>query len=196
MQACWVSAVCPSSRLSISCGSGVAGGVARCTGKQPSHSVWPTNPYSSTRAPSWADVVRNGVRVSAAASLTPPPTPTSADFIKLYERSMASGLQAHFSISHSGGPQNISVHCNFSASTPASRHHCRCGKATDSAAPRAAPPITAPPISAPPISARQVPALVPLHPQTPTAPSLPLTVVHLPREQGKLQKKDAARSSC
>jgi hypothetical protein len=150
-------------------GSGVDGGVARRTGKHLSHSVLPTNPSCSTAAPSWADAVRNGARVWRSSQSHS--TSTTADFIELFEHCMASGFQAHFSISHSAGHQNVFMHCNFSTSAPAIRHCRPYSKATNSVSPIAAPPTTASPISALPISAPQVSASVPMHPQAPTASS-------------------------
>ncbi len=129
------------------------------------HSVLPTNPSSSTLAPSWANLTREGAHVNAAASLTPPHTTTTADIIELYTRCMASGLLAHFSISHSVGCQNISVCCYLSVSTPARRHRCQRSEATNSVDPAAASHIFA----------LQIPASLPLQPQAPTALSLSLS---------------------
>jgi hypothetical protein len=92
----------------------------------------------SVSTPSWASIVRDGMRADHQ------PAVSRQDFLALYERCIASGLQMRIVFRHQAGNHEISLSCRLSASSsdahaPADVRRCRqrrkCAPAASCASP-------------------------------------------------------------
>ncbi len=83
--------------------------------------------FSVSNSPSWADVVRNGKPTSPPqpATTSATTTPTTADFLALYERCVCNGLKTRINISNNAGIQEISVTCQLPTATASVRRRRR-----------------------------------------------------------------------
>ncbi len=84
-----------------------ATGVAGWAGRLGANSIPGSRPFSNT-APSWASVVRDGVRAKHTAV-------SRQDFLALYELCSDSGLRTRLVLRHQAGGHKISISCRLSA---------------------------------------------------------------------------------
>jgi hypothetical protein len=94
-----------SPRPPVSPSTGVVGWARRLAG---THQL-PGNRTVSNPAPSWASIVRDGVRANTN------PAVSRQDFLALYERCIDSGLRTRIVIRHQDGSHEISISCRLSA---------------------------------------------------------------------------------
>ncbi len=140
---------------------------------------------SSSAAPSWTSIVSGRTCVSVQLQPKPIARATKGDFFALYERCVASGLQASINIHHSLTLQDKYISCSLPSPSPVGfapvAQHCRCHRRHVHAATVAA---TATPQPSPP------PALLPaLHPalSPPTPSSTPPAKAPTGQQRGDVE---------
>jgi hypothetical protein len=126
-------------------------GVAGPAGRLAGINTLPGHRSISNTAPSWASVVRDGVRANHSSV-------SRQDFLALYERCSDSGLHTRLILRHQAGGHEISISCRLSAppldanAHPDSRRRKR---APAAAAPSPAPPTLTSASSQPPSTAHE-----------------------------------------
>jgi hypothetical protein len=111
----------PRQTTSPSCGDGRHRQAGTLLASHASPSEW-VDGVVSCAGPTWASVVQNGAQPRPSPPILPPiplSTPTATvtrdEFLALYERCVASGLKARFTVRYVAGVQEASLTCSLSA---------------------------------------------------------------------------------